>query len=46
MLMDSLDVNGTCKRPIKNLNGAILVYGEIMQTHTIHASNYTVTTST
>ena len=39
--MDSLDVNDTCKRPITNLKRHF-VYGEIIQIHTIHESNYTV----
>jgi len=40
--MDSLVVNHTCKSPITKFKRRIFVYGEIIQMHTIHESNYAV----
>ena len=39
--MGSLDVNAMCKR-ILQISRAIFAYGEIIQMHTFHESNYTV----
>jgi len=36
-LIESLDVNNTCKDPITNLKRHFCLHGEIMQ---IHESNY------
>jgi len=41
-LLDSLDVNDTCKPNVSlQISGCICVNGEIIQMHTILESNYT-----